>query len=276
MSAGFDPGPVMEPFASLAREYPGEDVYPSEDFRVEWGPIFHRGRLDGSARIVVLGQDPGAHEAYVRRILVGEAGQRVQGFLRKLGIDSSYAMVNAFVYSVYGQRGGERHWDDEAIAAYRHRWFDALLRGGEVEAVVAFGHLAHRAYERWLETDAGSGSDLAYAPLTHPTMPDAASDGDPAKRAQLMKRMLAQWNEGLDELEAALTHPDREPELVHYGEDLTDADLAPIPEEDLPAGLPAWMRSLTPWADRVGADRETKRATLVVTVPPDERPWNST
>ena len=29
-------------------------------------------------------------------------------------------------------------------------------------------------------------------------------------------------------------------------------------------------------ADRVGADRETKRATLVVTVPPDERPWNST
>jgi hypothetical protein len=107
-------------------------------------------------------------------------------------------------------------------------------------------------------------------------MPDAASDDDPAKRAKLMRRMLAEWNDGLDELDAALAHPDRDRELVHYGEDLTDGDLAPIPEEDLPAGLPRWMSSLTPWADRVGADRETKRATLVVTVPPDERPWNPT
>jgi len=31
---------------------------------------------------------------------VGEAGQRVQGFLSRLGIDRSYVMVNAFLYSV--------------------------------------------------------------------------------------------------------------------------------------------------------------------------------
>src|SRR3954466_415061 len=105
----FDPGPVQEPFASLVADYPGTEVYPAKSFRVEWGPIFHRGRLDGSARLLVLGQDPGAHEAFVRRILLGEAGQRVQGFLRKLGIERSYAMVNTFLYSVYGQSGGERH-----------------------------------------------------------------------------------------------------------------------------------------------------------------------
>ena len=98
-----------EPFATLVAEYPGEEVYPSADFRVEWGPIFHRGRLDGSARVLVLGQDPATHEAISRRILVGEAGQRVQGLLAKVGITDSYVMVNAFLYSVFGQQGGEEH-----------------------------------------------------------------------------------------------------------------------------------------------------------------------
>src|SRR4051812_50122404 len=102
----FDPGYVDAPFAALAAEPPGTDVYPASDFRVEWGPIFHRGRLDGSARLLVLGQDPGAHEAYVRRILVGEAGQRVEGFLHKLRGGRRYGMGNTFLYSVYGQSGG--------------------------------------------------------------------------------------------------------------------------------------------------------------------------
>jgi hypothetical protein len=48
---------------------PGPEAYPPRDFRVEWGPVFHRGRLDGSARLLVIGQDPGVHEAVVRRIL---------------------------------------------------------------------------------------------------------------------------------------------------------------------------------------------------------------
>ena len=74
MSHPYDPGPIDEPFASLARDYPGPEAYPADRFRVEWGPIFHRGRLDGSARLLVLGQDPGQHESIARRILVGEAG----------------------------------------------------------------------------------------------------------------------------------------------------------------------------------------------------------
>jgi uracil-DNA glycosylase len=76
--------------------FPGAEIYPAADFRVEWGPIFYRGWLDGSARVLVLGQDPGQHESIARRILVGEAGQRVQGSFRKLDIEHSYVMVNAF------------------------------------------------------------------------------------------------------------------------------------------------------------------------------------
>ena len=148
MALTFDRGYVDEPFASLVADCPGAEVYPPADFRVEWGPIFHRGRLDGTAKVVVVGQDPGAHETFVRRILVGEAGQRLQGFLRRLGIVRSYVLVNTFVYSVYGQFGGERHRDDPAIAAYRNRWLDALLVGSNVQAVIALGSLADAAVAR--------------------------------------------------------------------------------------------------------------------------------
>lgn len=57
--------------------------------------------------------------------------------------------------------------------------------------------------------------------------------------------------------------------LTPYGTTWLPADLAPIPLEDLPAGLPSWMRSLAPWAQRVGTTAAQKRATLTVTVPSD-------
>src|SRR3954468_22779495 len=112
MPATFDPGIYQEPFVTLCDEAPGPLVFPSSAFRVEWGPIFHRGRLDGTARILCIGQDPAQHETVVRRILVGTAGHRVQGFIAKLGLDRSYALVNTFLYSVYGQSGGNQHIGD--------------------------------------------------------------------------------------------------------------------------------------------------------------------
>jgi uracil-DNA glycosylase len=65
----FDPGYVAEPFLTLWADYHEARVYPPEQFRLEWGPTFHRGRLDGSARVLVIGQDPAQHETVVRRIL---------------------------------------------------------------------------------------------------------------------------------------------------------------------------------------------------------------
>lgn len=64
MSHDYDPGYGNEPFKTLCREHPDETVYPRADFRVEWGPIFHRGQLDGSARVLVIGQDPAAPRDY--------------------------------------------------------------------------------------------------------------------------------------------------------------------------------------------------------------------
>ena len=90
MPTAFDPGYGEEPFASLVASYPGAIAYPAGGFRLEWGPIFHCGRLDGTARVLVIGQDPAQHETIARRILVGEAGHRLQGFLFQLGIEGDY------------------------------------------------------------------------------------------------------------------------------------------------------------------------------------------
>lgn len=274
MKTEFDRGYTRAPFARLCRDYPGADVYPPRDFRVEWGPVFHRGRLDGSARVLVLGQDPGAHECVVRRILVGEAGQRVQGLLARLGIERSYVMVNAFLYSVYGQGGGERHKNDPAVAAYRNRWLDALLVRTKVEAVLALGKLADHAWSTWKATPAGSSVNVAYQAITHPTYPESAAASGRTKKADAMREMLARWNEALRALAPAIAHPDVRRELVPYGAALDKArDLAGIPARDLPAGLPAWMRSLDAWAARLGPDAESKRATIVIEIPKRHRPW---
>jgi uracil-DNA glycosylase len=134
----FDPGYGAEPFRGLVERYPGIAAYPPSDFRLEWGPVFHRGRLDGSARVLVIGQDPAQHETIARRILVGEAGHRLQGFLAKLGVDSSYVMVNAFLYCLLGKTGN-KHRKNKRIATYRNRWLDVLLAPKRIEAVVGSG-----------------------------------------------------------------------------------------------------------------------------------------
>src|SRR6476469_7893710 len=165
-----------EPFASLVADYPGDDVYPSADFRTEWGPIFHRGRLDGSARVLVLGQDPATHETICRRILVGEAGQRLQGLLAKLGITRSYVLINTFLYSVYGQGGGTKHVDDDGIVAYRNRWLDTLVERNALDAILSLGQLADVAYRRWrADTAVAGASTVAYRNVIHPTYPESAS-----------------------------------------------------------------------------------------------------
>jgi hypothetical protein len=198
----------------------------------------------------------------------------VQGFLRRLGIDRSYVMVNAFLYSVYGQGGGERHDGDANIARDRNAWFDALLVGTRVRAVVALGRLADHAFAAWRATPSGKEAELVYRRLTHPTYPESAAASGQVEYADAMRSMLGVWNEGLEVLRPAVEDPDVEPDPAPYGEALVDADLAGIPDRDLPAGIPAWMRSLDAWAGRVGDDEEEKRATLSVRVPTSQRPWH--
>jgi hypothetical protein len=262
----FDPGYVAEPFIGLCADYPGAEAYPVDQFRLEWGPIFHRGRLDGSARVLVIGQDPAQHESIVRRILVGEAGRRVQGLLARLGITGSYVCINTYLYSVYGSvRAATRR--GAALVGYRHRWLQALLAGGQVEAVLALGQAANEAWQMWQATPEGQAVDVAFAAVTHPTQPESASGGDRDALALATARLLQNWNGALQVLAPAIQHPDVPTPLQHYGATWAEGDRVPIPAQDYPAGLPAWMRENDGWARRSGSDDLAKRRNITLTVP---------
>jgi hypothetical protein len=267
MMHAYDPGPVGEPYASLIGAYPGPDVYPADSFRVEWGPIFHRGRLDGSARLLVIGQDPAQSEAIVRRILVGEAGHRTQGLMGKLGFDRSYVLVNTFLYSVYGQAGGETRKDDASIVSYRNDWLRAIFGASQIEAVLALGSLADDAWQKWRQTPVGQGYSPGYQHVTHPTQPESNSGGDPVKLKAAITAMLENWNQALEALHPLIEHPDVAGPIVPYGDAFAPGDRVEIPEFDVPAGLPDWMRSPDAWAQRVGATTAAKRANITITIP---------
>jgi uracil-DNA glycosylase len=265
----FDPGYVHEPFKTLAGTYPGDasDEYSGSHFRTEWGPIFHRGRLDGTARVLAIGQDPGQHENILRRILVGKAGRRVQGFLAKLGITTSYVLINTFAYSVYGNDSGP-YVTKPKITAYRNAWIDGILAPGQIQAVITFGSMAKTAWAHYAPSNPGVAG-LRVVNLKHPTYPESAG-GTPAQVAAHTKAMLEEWNaKGLEVLFGAVAQDVAVASLVPYGDAFTDADQADIPSADLPAGIPAWMYEGDGWASRVGATALATRANITITVPPN-------
>lgn len=151
----FDTGPTGK-FRTLCQKYPDDTVYRGADgFRSLWGPIFYRGRANGTARLLVIGQDPAQTEAFTRRILSGQAGQRVQGFVEKLGFTRSYLMINAFAYGIFNQDMAMPHLNDPEIQAYRHQWLEAAFAKGRIEAVVTFGNAAFNAWTAFKATPAG-------------------------------------------------------------------------------------------------------------------------
>jgi uracil-DNA glycosylase len=232
-------GYVNEPFKTLAAAYPGETVFPRTEFRTEWGPVFHRGRLDGSARVMVIGQDPGPHDQVLRRILTGQAGRRVQGFLCKLGITRSYVMVNALLYGAHGP-GCAKYVTRPEVTSYRNQWIDAVLSSGRVRAVVAFGTMARHAWDAYTSSR-GAPAGVALAALVHPTFPES-SGGTTAERDANTRKMLEQWNAALPGLDAALAQKDVGPSTLElYGPGFIETDVVEIPSVDLPAGTPSWM-----------------------------------
>jgi hypothetical protein len=221
----YDPGPppsYVECFAQAPlREYV---EHPKRRFRFHFGPVYYRGRLDGTARVLVLGQDPSTNEILARRVLFGLSGQRVQRLLGKIGITASYVIANTFLFPVFGQ------FDDELsgisleppILQYRNRYLDKIKGDNALEAVITFGVAPRHAFENW-----PGGQGLPAFFLTHP----AADD----------QFVLPNWNNRLAAMATAIKpDPDGTVDTTPYGSAFTDADVAPIPPFDMPFGLPDW------------------------------------
>lgn len=219
----FDPGPppaVAEHLAALPSYAPHRDL-----FWYDWGPVFYRGRLDGSARLLCVASDPGPTERIACRTLVGDAGQRVQGFLAKLGLTRSYVLVNAFAYALLPSRA-QRATPMLAEPAHRF-WRNALLdriAGPDLCAIVAFGAQARRAVELW-----NTRPPVPVEQVPHPSSRDAT-------------RLLDEWRAAVTRLRGAVPpDPDGDPARPNYGATFTEADYARIPARDLPFGLPSWV-----------------------------------
>ncbi|GAA1839918.1 uracil-DNA glycosylase [Pseudonocardia ailaonensis] len=219
----FDPGPPAAIAAHL-------DTMPSwadhrELFWYDWGPVHYRGRLDGSARLLCVASDPGPTERIACRTLVGDAGQRVQGFLRKVGLTRSYLAVNAFALALRPSQADEA--GPLLAEPARRTWWAGLVdaaTGPALEAVVAFGAQAQHAVSLW---DSRPAVPLFEVP--HP------SSRDP-------ERLATEWAGAVTELRDILTpDPDGDVTGANYGATLVEADYAPIPPRDLPYGLPAWF-----------------------------------
>jgi uracil-DNA glycosylase len=163
-----DPGPTTASgWAALFAETPnyrglGRAVVGREAFRWHRGPMFLRGRLDGSAKVVLVGQEGAQDESLSHRSFTGGTGARMQHLLRHLGLDRSYLFLNSFVYPIFGQ-----YTDDlrplaqdrrSPIVAHRHRILDKAVVDGDVWLVVAVGRAAKESIATWIGAHGGSAN----------------------------------------------------------------------------------------------------------------------
>lgn len=223
MSTNFDPGPPPS-WADLFSEAPlGFYQQRPKQFRFEFGPVYYRGRLDGTARVLVVGQDPSTDEILAQRTLVGDAGQRVQGLLRKLGLASSYLMLNTFLYGIHGQftKPMATLSASDPVLAYRNRLFDHAGATNALAAVIAFGNGAAHAVDHW-----PGAQTLPIFRLLHPSARAGATDS---------------WNSQLPAMLAAIQpDPGAATDTTPYAAEFVNADSMDVPRQDLPFGIPAW------------------------------------
>ncbi|MGA4843983.1 hypothetical protein [Streptomyces sp. G45] len=226
----FDRGPTDQ-FAALLAQVP--DPPDKAAFWFDWGPVFYRGRLDGSARVLIVASDPGPTERVAGRSLVGNAGQRVQGFLGKLGLTRSYVCLNAWAYAVHpGQALAMKgRLADPEQARWRNAVYDRAT-DASLEAVVAMGFMAREAVRQWT-----GRPDVPLEEVPHPSSHDETA-------------LLDAWRAAVIRLRAVVT-PDDDGDNTGpaYGTAFQESDYAPVPRRDLPFGAPdflgddAWVRA---------------------------------
>lgn len=219
----FDPGPPKK-FADLFDAAPSYGTF-QKLFWYDWGPVFYRGRLDGSARLLCIASDPGPTERLVGRTLVGDAGQRVQGFLTKLGLTRSYLCLNAHLYALHPSQAshGSDALNDPTIKTWRNKLYDTA-KGPNIQAIIAFGDQSQQAVDLW----SGKGAIPVFK-IPHPSSRDANA-------------LVDGWRAAITQLRGIVT-PDADGNATgpNYGTKFTEADYARIPMRDLPFGVPSWM-----------------------------------
>jgi uracil-DNA glycosylase len=242
----YDPGPPPQ-VADHLDKVPSYAAH-QDLFWYDWGPIFYRGRLDRSAKLLCIASDPGPTERIAGRTLVGDAGQRVQGFLSKLGLTRSYVCVNAYTYALLPSRSmsaipilsepEQQSWRNELLS---------MIVGPALQAVVTFGLQAHIAVELW-----SSAPPVMIKNVPHPSSRDAT-------------KLITEWRSAVTDLRTIVTpDPGGDNSGPNYGSRFSETDYAPIPRGDLPYGVPTWLGD-----DARGRQSRPKRRNSVERDPAD-------
>ncbi len=160
----YDPGPAPtsgwpELFAATPNYRGlGRAVAVKEAFRWHFGPMFYRGRLDGTARVLLIGQEGAQDESLSHRSFTGGTGARMQHLLNHIGIARSYLFMNTFVYPIFGQYTGVLRQLAQnpvsPIVIHRNAMFDKVA-GGPLELVIAVGEAAKESVATWIESHGG-------------------------------------------------------------------------------------------------------------------------
>ena len=109
------------------------------------GPIY-RGRLD-RAKVLVLADQTSHDDMFSGRALTGEAGQRLQSFLKALGMSESYAIIRTLPVDSLDLSDEDRMRviTDESVAKVRNRILSTVARDSGTKVVITFGKFAQEA-----------------------------------------------------------------------------------------------------------------------------------
>jgi uracil-DNA glycosylase len=161
----YDPGPAKTSgWPELFADTPnyrglGKAVTGREAFRWHFGPMFYRGRLDGSARVLLIGQEGAQDESLSHRSFTGGTGARMQHLLNHIGVTRSYLFLNTFVYPIFGQYTGTLRGMAQnpisPIVEHRNRLLDKVA-GGDLRLVIAVGEAAKESVVTWIVAHGGT------------------------------------------------------------------------------------------------------------------------
>lgn len=204
---GGEPGLAWPDFAALG-------VTGDASFGV--GPIY-RGRLT-RARLLVLADQESQDDLFTGRAITGDAGQRLQAWLRAAGFIRRYAIVRPLPVDTLDlpRSRVEALADHPAVRALQRAIIARIVAAGEVEALVVVGATAARL-----------APDVAPSTLRRVLL---KAWGEPGA--------LASWKEGLETLRGFTIAADLEAPTFDY-----DGGRGQIPRIDLPFGTLRWQGS---------------------------------
>lgn len=234
----FDPGPGEKWARLLMGGEPGFEwpdfntlgVKPHKSFGT--GPIY-RGRLD-EATVLILADQESHDDLFTGRALSGDGGQKVQHFLKQIGITSSYVIIRTLPVDTLDLAENEvkRISDNPQVVRLRNEIVKRILDQSKTQVILTFGPRAKNAIDLLIKGHEGIPIlNLALLPHEHPK-----------KIHRNYKNVVQSWNEALKKLSQMEYEKDTKANFENRYEERNFKDIRlEINRYDLPFATVRWF-----------------------------------